>query len=140
MKILAIDYGSSRTGISLSDITGKIAINSWTIFEKNKKKLLLNIIDLIKLHNIKQLVIGLPKAIDGSISHQGEKIIKFKEEILKINNNIKIILWDERHTTIEANKILNESNLRGVKRKKILDAISANIILQSFLDFNNSKT
>ncbi|MDR0738760.1 MAG: Holliday junction resolvase RuvX [Oscillospiraceae bacterium] len=139
MKILGLDLGTVKTGVSISDVNSNFAAPLTLIKEKNPEKLLFKVLEVINKNNVKKLVIGLPKNMDGS---EGERALfsrKFANTIKNKISDIKIFLQDERGTTITANTYLNITNVRGKKRKKIIDIVSAVIILQEFLDMYNSK-
>lgn len=133
MKILGIDYGDARTGISISDITQTLAGSPSVIHEYNTEKLVQKLLNIINENNISIIILGLPKNMDGTEGARAEKTRELKD-MLSINTSADIIFFDERLTTMSANRILNEVNVRGKKRKECVDAVSATIILQSYLD------
>lgn len=128
MRYLGIDYGL-HMGISVSDEKNTFA---YPVCILNKKE---NIIEelkrIIDKYEITHIIMGNPINLNGSLSDKSKEVLNFVD-ILKENFNCKVILTDERLTTIEANKIL--VNTKGKKRKKVIDAVSATIILDSYLD------
>ena len=128
MRYLGIDYGL-HMGISVSDEKN---IFAYPVCVLNKKN---NIIEelrkIIENYKITHIIMGNPLNLDGSISDKSKEVLKFRET-LKQNFQCEIILMDERLTTIEANKVLQDTKRR--KRKKVIDAVSATIILDSYLD------
>lgn len=135
MRIMGLDVGDKKIGVALSDSMGWTAQGYSVIERKNLKETLCKIKKIIEKNDVTQVVIGLPKNMNGSIGPQGEKILKFAEELGNIiNNNIEIKLWDERLTTIEAEKTLIEADLSRKKRKQVVDKLAAVLILQNYLD------
>ena len=128
MRYLGIDYGL-HMGISVSDEKNIFAYPLCVLNKKN------NIIEelrkIIENYKITHIIMGNPLNLDGSISDKSKEVLKFRE-ILKQNFQCEIILMDERLTTIEANKVLQDT--KGRKRKKVIDAVSATIILDSYLN------
>ncbi len=133
MRILGIDYGDSRTGIAISDPMGWTAQGLETIVGKGKKKIVARIIEIIEQYDVDKIVIGLPKNMNGTVGERGELTFAFIEK-LKKKTDIEIIQWDERLTTVAAHRTLNETNVRGKKRKAIVDTVAATYILQGYLD------
>ena len=134
-RILGIDYGDSRVGVAVSDLLGLTAQGVRTVNNKNKKKLMAELSEIIKEYNPKKIVIGLPKNMDGTIGFRGEATYAFSEDLKTIFSG-EIIFQDERLTTVSATRVLNETNTRGADRKKVLDTVSACFILENYL---NSK-
>lgn len=134
MRILGIDYGDARTGIAVSDPMGWTAQGVSTINERNNpEKVAEKVLDFIKEYKPSEIVIGLPKNMDGSQGFRTEATKKFAE-ILKTKTDIPLIFWDERLTTVAAARTLNETNVRGSKRKEVIDTVAATYILQGYLD------
>ena len=135
MKIMSIDYGDVRTGIAISDIRGILASPLCVIKESYQPKLVDKIIELINENKIEKIVIGLPRNMDGSYGYRCDDCKSLGQAISeKININIEF--EDERLTTVMAHNILSDNNVRGAKRKQTVDAVSAVMILQSYLDKN----
>lgn len=138
MRILGLDVGSKTIGVALSDPFGWTAQGITTIRRTKKEEDILEIQKLCKEYNVEQIVIGLPKNMNGSIGDSGNKVIEFSE-LIKETLNIKIELWDERLTTVAAHKSMIEADLSRQKRKKIVDKIAAIYILQGYLDRLSNK-
>ncbi len=130
--ILGIDYGDSRTGFAVSE-NGLIAGTLETFAEKNMNKVAEHAAELVMKHKIERIVVGFPKNMDGSIGGSGKKAKRLAKMIKELTG-VKIILWDERLTTVSAHNLMNETNVRGQKRKDSVDKIAAAFILQSYLD------
>ena len=136
MKILSVDYGDRRTGIALSDIRGILASPLTVIKESYQPKLAKKIVRLAVDNDVKTVVIGLPRNMDGSYGYRCDECKSLGEAISNINAELNICFEDERLTTVMAHNVLSENNVRGKKRKDTVDAVSAVMILQSYLDKN----
>ena len=133
MKVLGIDLGDARTGVAISDEMKFIAQSHGTIYNKDTNDLLSQLEPVIKENNVDTVVVGLPKNMNGTIGERGEKAKEFAQ-ILSEKFGVKTVLWDERLTTVSAHRVLSEANVRGKKRKKVVDTVSAVFILQCYLD------
>lgn len=136
MKIMSVDYGDRRTGIALSDIRGILASPLTVIKESYQPKLAKEIVSLAVDNDVKTVVIGLPINMDGSYGYRCDECKSLGEAISNINAELNICFEDERLTTVMAHNVLSENNVRGKKRKDTVDAVSAVMILQSYLDKN----
>jgi putative Holliday junction resolvase len=140
MRYLGLDLGTKTLGVSISDETLTIA-NPLTIirfsnqdYESTKEKLL----EIITDYNISKIVLGLPKNMNNSIGFRGEETLKYKELLTKWTN-LEIIMQDERLTTVQATNYMLEADISRKKRKKKIDSLAANIILQTYLDREKGK-
>ncbi len=138
MIILGIDLGMKRTGLALCDEQEVLAYPYKLLVELNKDNLLKKIFVEYKNSNAKKIVIGLPKNMSGTIGSSAQRTINFGKNLQK-NYNIDIEFYDERRTTVFAHNFLNELDIRGKKRKNIVDMLSATIILQNYLDLLKNK-
>lgn len=136
MKKIGLDLGKARVGVAMSDILGILASPYETWQSKGIERDAEHIASLVKDYNVDTVVCGLPLNMDGSESFMTEYAKDFVE-CLKQKVSVKIVLQDERLTSVEAEEYLNETNTRGKRRKAVLDQVSACIILQSYLDANN---
>lgn len=132
-RILGLDVGDKYIGVAVSDLLRFTAQGVTTIKRESKVKDFQAIEDLLKEYDIKTVVVGLPKNMNGTLGPQSEKVIKFAEKI-KNKFKIDIIYIDERLTTVSAERILIESEVRRENRKKVIDKIAASYILQTYLD------
>lgn len=132
-RILGIDLGDVRTGIAVSDPAQFMASGVCTITEYNEERLLDRLCAMFREYSAEEAVMGLPVNMDGSEGFRAEKVRKFAS-LLEEKSGKKIILFDERCSTMVAHTILNETNSRGKKRKQVIDTLSAEIILQNYLD------
>lgn len=133
---MSVDYGDRRTGIALSDIRGILASPLTVIKESYQPKLAKEIVSLAVDNDVKTVVIGLPRNMDGSYGYRCDECKSLGEAIININAELNIFFEDERLTTVMAHNVLSENNVRGKKRKDTVDAVSAVMILQSYLDKN----
>lgn len=138
MKILAIDYGDSRTGLACCDRFESIASPLGTVFEKSPEKCFKKILEKAKELGSELIVVGHPVNMDGSAGARA-KLCKELAERIKSESGIETVLWDERVTTVQAAGILNETNVRGKKRKEVIDTVAATLILESYLDYRRKK-
>ena len=133
MKILAVDYGDTRTGIAVCDKNEILATALCTIEEKYEPHLITKICALIAEEKVQLVIVGKPLNMDGSAGERAFKCMQFAEA-LEQAAGVECVLFDERMTTMIAANSLNFTNTRGKARKKVIDALSAQIILQDFID------
>lgn len=133
MRILGIDIGSKRTGIAISDELGITAQGLNTIESESEKNLISGLKDIIEREGVKEVVIGLPLNMNGSAGPQAERAIKFCD-LLKGEISIPVKLWDERMTTAEVERIMIKADTSRRKRKKKIDKLAAQVMLQSYLN------
>ena len=136
MRILGLDYGSKTVGVAVSDPLGLTAQKVETIWRKQENKLrrtLARIEELIAEYEVEKIVLGFPKNINNTVGERAEKALEFGE-MLKKRTGLEVIMWDERLTTVEADRTLIEAGVRRENRKQYLDGIAAVFILQGYLD------
>ncbi|MBQ2943105.1 MAG: Holliday junction resolvase RuvX [Ruminococcus sp.] len=133
MIIMAVDLGKARTGIAASDKTEYLASPVAVISEHKREVLLEKVAEKAKEIKAELLVVGLPRNMDGSEGESAQNARAFASELSELTG-LEAVLWDERCTTVTAHGYLNETNTRGKKRKAVIDAVAATVILQSFLD------
>lgn len=133
MIILSVDYGDRRTGIAICDKNQILASPVCVINEWNAEALADKIIEIAGEKKAEKIVIGLPKNMDGSKGFRADACEQLGE-IIKSKCSLPVVFWDERLTTVSAHKILSDNNVRGKKRKAVVDALSAEIILQNYID------
>lgn len=139
MVIMAVDLGKARTGIAICDKTELLASPLTQINEYNREKLLDKISDLAKEKRAELLVVGLPKNMDGSEGESAKNARGFADELAE-KTGLPVDMQDERGTTITAHNYLNATDTRGKKRKSVVDALAATIILEDYLNRkHNSK-
>ena len=135
MKIISVDLGAVRTGLAICDSGGILASPLGVIEEKNFKKLVQKVSEKAKENNAEKIVVGLPVNMDGTKGESAKKSEDFAEMLGKISG-IETVLLDERRTTMLANTYLNMTDTTGKKRKNVIDAVSAVIILEDYLKGN----
>lgn len=134
-RLLGLDVGDRRIGIAISDSLGWTAQPIKTLHRDGTEKDFLEIVCMIEEHHVEELVVGLPKNMNGTIGEQGEKVQNFIEELKSYTkNNIPIHFWDERLSSRSAERVLIEGNVSRKKRKDVIDKMAAVIILQNYMD------
>lgn len=141
MRIMGLDYGSKTVGVAVSDpllITAQ-GIETITRREENKlRKTCARIEELIAEFEVGRIVVGFPKLLNNDIGERAKKAMEFGE-MLKRRTGLEVVMWDERLTTIEAERTLIENKVRRENRKKFIDKIAAVFILQGYLDAVSDK-
>ncbi len=136
MRILGLDYGSRTVGVAVSDPLGLTAQGVETIWRKQENKLrqtCARIETLISEYQVERIVVGFPKNMNNTIGERALKSLEFKD-MLERRTGLPVVMWDERLTTVEANRTLMEANVRRENRKQYLDELAAIFILQGYLD------
>ena len=136
MRILGLDYGSKTVGVAVSDPLGLTAQSVETIWRKQENKLrqtLARIEELAAEYQAETIVLGLPKNMNNTIGERAEKTLEFRE-MLERRTGLQVVMWDERLTTVEAERTLMEASVRRENRKQYLDQLAAVFILQGYLD------
>ena len=135
MKTAAIDLGDVRTGLAFSDGLGVIAGRALTLTAKNREELISKLLFEINAEGASLIVVGLPLNMDGTEGPRAEKARAFAE-ILRGKTDVPVVLWDERSTSVTANRILSDAGKKKKKQRALVDAVAASVILQSYLDAN----
>ena len=138
MVIMAIDLGDARTGVAVSDAGEGFAFPKGVIHEYNKDKLLQRLADTARELAAEQLVVGFPKNMDGSVGFKAKECEEMGRR-LAVMTGLPLVLWDERCTTVSAHTALNFTDTRGKKRKNVVDAVAATIILEDYLRSRKNK-
>lgn len=134
MRIMGVDYGDARTGIAISDLLCSLVGSTAVIHSRNPEKTLLEIRRIAQENGVGQIVVGLPKNMDGSEGPRAELCREFARQVEQATG-LPVALWDERRTTVEAHQILSDHNYHGKKRKNTVDAVAASLILEGYLAF-----
>lgn len=134
MRVMAVDYGDARTGIAISDLLCSIVGSATVIHSRNPEKTAAEIVEIAGKSEVGQIVVGLPRNMDGSEGARAELCRSFAAR-LEALCGIPVQLWDERRTTVEAHRILSDHNYHGKKRKETVDAVAASLILEGYLAF-----
>lgn len=138
MRILGIDLGDVRTGLALSDESCFLASGLGTFTAYNEDKAMEQILAAIRTHKVEEIVMGNPVNMNGTRGERSQKVEAFAER-LREASGLPVILFDERCTTMQAHTILSFTDTRGKKRKNTVDTLSAEIILQNYLDQRKMK-
>ena len=134
MRILGLDYGSKTVGVAVSDpLTAQKVETIWRKQENKLRRTLARIEELIAEYEVEKIVLGFPKNMNNTVGERAEKALEFGE-MLKKRTGLEVIMWDERLTTVEADRTLIEAGVRRENRKQYLDGIAAVFILQGYLD------
>ena len=137
MRIMAIDYGDAHTGIAISDPTGFLTGFSTTINAYRPEVVAEQVAALCREHGVEELVLGHPINMDGTRGPRSEKA-QAMAELLRAATGLPVTLWDERRTTIDAHQILMNSGKNAKKRKKVVDAVAATLILEGYLTYKKT--
>ena len=132
-KIMGIDYGDARTGVALSDLLCTIVGSTAVVPSRNTEKAIADIVRIAKDNQVGEIVVGLPRNMDGTEGPRAQICREFAEK-LKEATGLPVVMWDERRTTVEAHNILSQHNYHGKKRKETVDAVAASLILEGFLN------
>ena len=137
MRIMAIDYGDAHTGIAVSDPTGLLAGYTATITAYRPEVVAERIAALAAEHGAEELVLGHPLNMDGTRGPRAEKA-EAMASLLREATGLHVVLWDERRTTVDAHQILFSAGKNAKKRKKVVDAVAASLILEGYLTYKKS--
>lgn len=138
MVILGVDLGKARTGVAVCDKSELLASPVEVVNEHNRERLLERVAQLAKERRAEQIVVGLPRNMDGSEGESAQNARAFGAELAE-TTGLPVDFSDERGTTITAHGFLNETNTRGKRRKATVDAVAATIILQDYLDYRRNR-
>ena len=136
MRIMGLDYGTKTVGVAISDALGLTAQGIETIERKEENKLrrtCARIEELIREYEVEKIVLGFPKHMNNDVGERAEKSLEFKA-MLERRTGLEVVMWDERLTTVAAERTLIESKVRREDRKKYIDKIAAVFILQGYRD------
>mgnify|MGYP002737030555 FL=1 len=137
MRIMGLDYGSKTVGVAVSDALGLTAQGIEIVRRKSENKLrqtLARIEEIAKEYGVEKIVLGFPKHMNNDIGERAEKSLEFKE-MLERRTGLPVVMWDERLTTVEADRTMMETGIRRENRKEYVDMIAAVFILQGYLDY-----
>ena len=138
MRVCAIDYGDARTGLAISDLTGLLAGHTEVVEAYRPEVVAERIRAVAEEYGVGKLVLGRPLNMDGTSGPRVEKAEAFAE-LLRNATGLPVTLWDERRTTIDAHQILRANGKNGKKRKKIVDAVAASLILEGYLAWERGQ-
>lgn len=134
MKVMGVDYGDARTGVAVSDLLCSIVGSTTVIHSRNVEKTLSELCRIVREQSVGEIVVGLPKNMDGTEGPRAQLCREFAERLSDMTD-LPVQLWDERRTTVEAHNILSQHNYHGKKRKDTVDAVAASLILEGYLAY-----
>ena len=134
MRIMGVDFGDARTGVAISDLLCSIVGSTCVIPSRNTEKAIADIVRLCRENSVGEIVVGLPKNMDGTEGARAELCREFAARVQEATG-LEVTMWDERRTTVEAHNILSQHNYHGQKRKNTVDAVAAGLILEGYLNF-----
>ena len=138
-KVMGIDFGDARTGVAISDLLCSIVGTTTVIHSRNAEKTADEVCRLVASNGVGEIVVGLPKNMDGTEGTRAELCRGFAK-LVEEKTGITVSLWDERRTTVEAHNILSEHNYHGKKRKNTVDAVAASLILEGYLAYRRNRS
>ena len=138
MRIMGVDYGDARTGIAISDLTCTIPGSASVVPSRNREKAIADIVRLVQENEVEEIAVGLPRNMDGSEGVRAQLCREFGDALAAATGK-KVVMWDERRTTVEAHNILSVHNYHGQKRKQTVDAVAATLILEGYLAFRKRE-
>ncbi len=133
LRILGLDVGDKRIGVAISDPMGWTA-QGLEVLERESQEEFIRLKEIVELYDVEKIVVGLPKNMNGTLGPQAEKVERFIEHIGD-NLGLPIVRWDERLSTVAAERSLLEADMSRSRRKRVIDKVAAVLILQSYLDF-----
>lgn len=134
MRAMSLDVGTKTIGVATSDLLMMIAGGVETIRRTSLQKDFERIAQLIKEHEVDTIVVGYPKNMNGSVGERAQMCEEFAEELRQRFPDLKVVLWDERLSTVAAEKVLVDADMRRKKRRQVIDMMAAVVILQNYLD------
>lgn len=138
MRIMAVDYGDAHTGVAVSDPTGLLAGYTTVIHSRKAETVLAELERIAREHGAEEIVMGFPRNMDGTEGPRAQLYREFAGQVEQALGK-KVVLWDERRTTVDAHRILFEAGQSGKKRKKTVDAVAASLILEGYLQFKRNS-
>lgn len=134
MRIMALDLGTRTIGVAVSDVTGLIANGIETVRRTSRERDFSRLEQLVAQWEIGEIVLGYPKNMNGTIGERAKVSEQFAEELKNRFPGISVVLWDERLSTVAAERVLIDADLQRKKRRKVIDMMAAVVILQNYLD------
>ena len=138
LRLLGLDIGDKRIGVSVSDELGITAQGLENIYRESDDQAIKEICNLVNQLHVEEVIVGMPKNMNGTLGPQAEKVMKFSQALAS-SIRIPIKHWDERLTTVIAQKSLTALNVKGRKKKKKVDRIASQLILQGYMDSKSFK-
>ena len=133
MRVLALDVGDKRVGVAISDPTQMLARSLKVIQRSSPENDCDTVAQLVEEYEVERVVVGYPRSLDGTVGEQAEKVERYAAGLAKALD-VPVVLWDERFSTVSAERLMREVGLRGKKKRERIDAVAAAVILQDYLD------
>ena len=133
MRVLALDVGDKRIGVAISDLTQFLARSLKVIQRGSRQEDFAAVTRLLEEYEVEKVVVGYPRSLDGTIGGQAEKVERYAEGLAEALD-VPVLLWDERFSTVSAERLMREAGLRGKKKRERVDVVAAAVILQDYLD------
>lgn len=140
MRAMSLDVGTKTIGVATSDLLMMIAGGVETIRRTSLQKDFERIAQLIKEHEVDTIVVGYPKNMNGSVGERAQMCEEFAKELRQRFPDLKVVLWDERLSTVAAEKVLVDADMRRKKRRQVIDMMAAVVILQNYLDSRQMRS
>ena len=138
LKIMAVDFGDARTGVAISDEMEMLVASTVVVPSRKPERAAAEIAELAKDKGVREIVVGLPKNMNGSEGPRAELCREFAA-LLESLSGISVRTWDERLTTVDAHRILSDNGVYGKKRKNTVDAVAASLILEGYLGYRANR-
>ena len=138
MRVMGIDYGDERIGLAVSDPTGTLVGDAWTLKEWDMDRAAVEIAGEAEARRVERLVLGLPRNMDGTEGPRCEKTRRFAEKLEKASG-LPVLFWDERRSSVEAHAILHANGKKKRKHRATVDAVAASLILEGYLGSAEGK-
>jgi putative Holliday junction resolvase len=140
MRVMALDVGHKRIGVALSD-PGQVLASSLQVVErKGQQRDLTTVVQLAREHEVGKIIVGYPRSLDGTVGQQAKVVERYvavlEKKLGDLSLDVPVVLWDERFSTVVADKLMVEAGRKGRDRRKRIDAVAAAVILQDYLDAN----
>jgi putative Holliday junction resolvase len=137
MRYLGVDLGERRTGLAVSDPQGRVALSHSVVTHRSQAEQLRLVYEVVRQIGVDVVVVGRPTGLSGRAGPSDRRAVRFAGRLS--NRSIRVILWDERFTTRQAKEVLREGGLDERKGRRVVDQLAATLILQSYLDYINSR-
>lgn len=143
MRVMALDVGHRRIGVALSD-PGQVLASSLQVVErKGQQQDLAAVVQLVRKHGVGKIIVGYPRSLDGTAGQQAKVVERYaavlEKKLRDSSLDVPVILWDERLSTVVANRLMAEAGHKGRKRREKIDAAAAAVILQEYLDASGQR-
>jgi putative Holliday junction resolvase len=138
MRVMALDVGHKRIGVALSD-PGQVLASSLQVVErKGQQRDLATVVQLVREHEVGKIIVGYPRSLNGTVGQQAKFVERYvavlEKKLVDSSLDVPVVLWDERLSTVAADRLMTEAGRKGRERRERIDAVAAAVILQDYLD------